>query len=195
MMAFERDLIDNHDGYLSETQRQMLRGRATWRIVGYGIVSFIVCFFIVKTTLGPVSDRLPWLGLAVLVTLVFIWSRWRDFSNEITEGRVDILAGPVDLRITEGKVTQYSLTVDGRTFQITAKNLLSFKNGDPYLVYITPRTKLFLSAEPLNQDEYVFEPIPYDPEEAIWLGDDGELVQSDSAQHKKTQRKQHKHHR
>jgi hypothetical protein len=191
-MAHNLDLIDNHDGYLSRSQKQMLWWRAIRYMVGYCVGAVVVCFFIAAWTRFNVTDVALVVGA---IAFFVIWGRWQFYSREITDGWVEVLAGPVELGIEEIKSSpRFSLTCDGKTLQITSKILLSFKNGDPYLVYVTPITNIFLGAEPLEM-EYAGKTRRSYPRESLLLGDDGELLYPEYVEDEMPRRKHAKHHK
>lgn len=134
----EEDLADNQQGKMSIDQRLRCSARRHWWLAGgiFCVVGFLIVWF------GG--------GRLAVVLMLFAFFGFICFLNayrfytDATKGMASTVEGRVNLLINGRR---YSVVVENMKFDLKQKAFLAFKNGDPYRVYYTPKTKVLLSAE------------------------------------------------
>ena len=82
----------------------------------------------------------------------FAFSKSRWLIEDLRENRILAAEGRVDLSI-QGDY-DYFLLVEKQRFRLRKKDtFLTFKNGDPYRIYYTPRSRQILSVEWLREND------------------------------------------
>jgi hypothetical protein len=170
------DLESNAEGEITDHQMRRLQTRLMMRLVAGG---FFVVLIVAPTLILPsravviypaVGPNPVWLVIGlVMLFMAFtfgmqIVNLWRD----LRERRAEAVEGPAMLDIhysrarSAGMVTVYSnrgrpgytVSVGGLNFRVDKHAFLAFKNGDPYVIYYAPHSKLLLSAAPLDDDPF-----------------------------------------
>jgi len=132
------DLECNQQGKMSANQRSAYLNKRKWYLLGSGlcILGFMIVWF---------GGRELSVFLVGFVIGIFVcgMNAYRFYSDGIN-GVVASSEGRIDMTINGRR---FSIAVEGQQFDLRQKAFLAFKNGDPYRLYYTPRTKQLLSAE------------------------------------------------
>lgn len=78
-----------------------------------------------------------------------LWGSFIRFTNDIHENQVESLSGRVILDTDQNR-RNFTLTIDQEKFKLSRKVYLRFKHLDTYTIYYAPRTRIILSAEPVE---------------------------------------------
>ena len=134
----EEDLTANQQAKMSVSQRlRCLTNRDGWLVAG------LFCGF---------GFLAIWLGArdAVFFLVVFAAGIFAcgqhvyNYHTDATKGIVAALEGRINLDIFGRR---FSIEIDGMRFNLKRDTFLAFKNGDPYRIYYSPKSKMLLSAE------------------------------------------------
>ncbi|MCC7446910.1 MAG: hypothetical protein IT324_05800 [Anaerolineae bacterium] len=184
----EAELDANRNGHLTEGQIKALRNRrfrkALQVCLSIGALIGIIAISITGNSNSPLSFVLVvlWVGIFLIIGAIWVLPKWNVYAVLDTDpSGVTSATGIINLdiedhrSITNGTVVKYFLRVSGYSFQISKEILLTLKNGEQYQVYFTPRSKMFLSAEPINAFTTLADEKPKH-DQVVRLGDDGELI-------------------
>ena len=138
----EVDLEANREGLLSESQRIRLDDQQFKKDII--LVGIIIWFVLVLAQVLFVQSADTWWFMAIFcgVVIVSMSHHRRRLYNDLNgcEGRVR-------LDIINERGLQYKIGIGDIELFVKKEVFLAFKNGDPYRIYYTPRTKKILSAE------------------------------------------------
>ncbi len=150
----EEDLDANQKGELSDRQVAMLRHKHNISL--FSVILELICIaalvgiyiftFEFAESCLVVCTLIP-LVIFTLVTSFHYPSIYHDFRD----CAVIWVEGRIRLNIRNNLFT---LKIGERTLALPKATFLAFKNGEPYVIYYTPRTKTILSAEWLSQQEH-----------------------------------------
>ncbi len=165
-LGFDEDDLDaNQSGHFSAAQRTKFaaeqRRIATFiaadLLVGAAWIGAAQFFWLAAATLPLLFYILmPLFAVVLLGYGIKIFRLWRDVQEDqvlSAEGRIDLsmyaqTTNNLDCKIKVGEVT----------FPVKRDTFLAFKNGDPYAVYYTRRSKKLISAEWLRGDDNLLSP-------------------------------------
>jgi hypothetical protein len=208
--------LENWQGYLTPQQKSKLRIMQMLGTLRYSTISLCIFMFWLLVFRGKdvqIGILIPGLFIDLIAILGFLISTllgietWVNFKSDINENKVIYLDGVVALD-TLPRIGRYDLVtvryglgiepknepiimlvVEDQKFKLPANTRLGFRNGERYRVFFAPRTKTYLNAVPLNnenlpnlekrkndQSAALAEP-NYD--QVVGLGDDGELIFED----------------
>lgn len=158
----EEELQANHDGYMTQGQRNALQADMPPAplVVGLGFVVIMVLANLAGYVLIRAYDDNARSGLfeayfgIVVVTgnLAMLGgmvkaARQRYFTRQdVHKGIVQAARGPVQLKI--GRYI-HLLAIDGVKFAVSEQVLLAFHHDHPYCIFYAPHLKKILSAEEL----------------------------------------------
>lgn len=151
----EDDLVRNAAGELSGWQRAIQK---CMRMIGLGHVALAVIFMLLGLALlaDMYSPSLLMLyafaGIAFVLCISVAFGFWdipammRAISI-LRDNRVAQVEGFVQLDIIHrrSQSSRYLLRINGIRFELTHKQFLAFKNGDPYRIHYVPRANKILS--------------------------------------------------
>lgn len=167
------DLALNEHGIISPMQHERLQQMLTDKLIEDGKITLFVTVVLAGLTFLA-RDYLalaPWLlillvGGPVLLIVYFLWQWWR-IRHHLTRDQHEQIAETVSGRVTlapnlatHDQTLPYMLSIEDRTFPISEKAFLAFKNGDPYQIYYAPHTRILLSAVWLAEQD-LFDTAPY----------------------------------
>lgn len=155
--AFDEDDLDaNQAGQFSQAQIASLkaaRNRAILQFVLMWLMIGVLSAIVVGLGMRAGGLLLPVMAaLLVISAFSFIFSKARRLMQDLGENRILAAEGRVDLSI-QGDY-DYFLLVEKQRFRLKQKDIfLTFKNGDPYRIYYTPRSRQILSVEWLREND------------------------------------------
>jgi hypothetical protein len=159
------DLNSNRRGKISERQRKRLAQKG--KNLRHNFVNAAIFFSIIFVPLGLIGllalDNFTNTGVFLLFLLVaFVtsltpfgiilymgYSEWKVIKAELKEGRVKAKKGKVILHPVGGG--QCPITIGRSRFKLHYQAYLRFRHLDPYIIYYTPKSRIILSAEPMEQ--------------------------------------------
>ncbi len=159
MSAFhfeEQDLEANQAGKFTDWQRNRLRGDSRRSSALLALFAFGGLFLAGLMTLiwssapNEAMSRLvvPLIMIAVTsLILVFYWARSRRTAADLNAPVVSVVEGRVLLKASDGQFGDYAARIGDVEFALKPQEFFAFKNGDPYRVYYTSRSKRILSLE------------------------------------------------
>lgn len=170
-LAFdEGDVEANRAGYFSEAQKARLNRDRRSQALGemFLLVLSLVGIVLVLGAVNlayltpPILAVLVGIGAFFLGLAALIWARSSRTRADLRENRVAEAEGRVDLVVNSGQyAANYFLRVGDIRFTVKQNAFLAFKNGDPYRIYYTPRSKRILSVEWLREnDDNLLEALP-----------------------------------
>jgi hypothetical protein len=142
----ENDLLANRNGQLGESQYDDLHSQRIQFLAASVAVFLLIVFFMIFVLVFG-NTFMP--GLVMLIIggafamVAYLYSHKLKFDRDI-QGVVELLEGVVELDIIQETC---ALDIDDCRFYVSSKVFLAFKNGDPYRIYFTCRTRKILSAE------------------------------------------------
>ena len=144
------DLAANREGVMTEWQRNALKKRTGNKQWIYGGLLFLWCmtmFFAAVSSVPPLAILGASVVFLLLVTpIVVFYYEWAfNFINDANEGVVKEYMGRVIL-----DAHGCTLTIRSQRFTLSRPAYLRFKHLDYYTIYYTPRTRIILSAEPME---------------------------------------------
>lgn len=150
------DVAANQDGVLSDDQLQNFRDQ---RRKAASAVVLMVLLAVGALALGQ-NLRSAVDGICLLIpSIVFLvigasaFLEARTCHRDIRANQVDAVQGRVQLDIaSKGKNVTYVIVLQHRVWSVKKQVFFAFKNGDPYVIYFTPRSNKILSAEWLRED-------------------------------------------
>lgn len=169
------DLEANAAGEITDHQMRRLQTRLMMRlVVGFFILLIVAPILILPSravVIYPAVGLYPvWLivGFIMLFIAVVFGAQIVNLWRDLRERRVEAVEGPVKLDIQYGRVASswmvtvysnrgrpgYTVSVGSLNFSLNKAGFLAFKNGDPYVIYYAPHSKLLLSAAPLDDDPF-----------------------------------------
>ncbi len=193
-LGFDEDDLDaNQSGHFSSAQRAQFaaeqRRIATFiaadLLVGAAWIGAARFFWIAAATLPLLLYILmPLFAVVLLGYGIKIFRLWRDVQEDqvlSAEGRIDLsmhaqTTNNLDCKIKVGEVT----------FPVKQDTFLAFKNGDPYAIYYTRRSKKLLSAEWLRGEDNLLSPDEIDA--AREDGEDDEIAPEATARQRRLSR-------
>lgn len=156
----DADLDANHEGRLSPSQvvgLKAARNEELFRLALLAITSVLIALGFYWYT-AHIAAPLAVLAIAGGLLLALEGPKLRRLRHDLREAAVLAAEGRIDLALDarQNKV-EYFLRVEGIRFPISKSNLLALKNGDPYRIYYTPRTKRIVAVEWLRDgnDDFV----------------------------------------
>ena len=162
MSAFafdEDDLEANQAGHLSAHQAASLTTAQKKMLVAALIFTLMlaVSFGLLLLSRTPVPF-LPLLGVSMIGASTAFFAAYEvgayRLRSDLQEDHVLSAEGRIDLSLKTGQnKANYFLRVGGMRFAIKQQKFLALKNGDPYCVYYTRRSKNILSVEWLRDSE------------------------------------------
>jgi hypothetical protein len=175
------DIKANRSGKLSRAQIGTVRAKRRNEILFLFVVAVVITSYtmnvLAQSNTDPFSNAARYFGILVGgMLLLGAALTWQKHSQDIRDGRVSEITGPIHLKIATGRSTNCSLSIGGQRFAVLPKVILALRDGEPYRVYYAPRSKIFLAAEPYPGVDL---PIASDKpkrDQNVRLGDDGELV-------------------
>jgi hypothetical protein len=158
----EVDLEANRSGKL--TPRQMHRlNKARSRAVTLWAVPTIIAVMgmLIWLVLSPASlgaiERLIVFALGALVVAgayFFAGLQSRRLEADMRDPQISTVEGPVELIVGGAQYgVTYMMKVGGKQFLLKKDTFFALKNGDPYCVYYTARSKQLLSVEWLRDGD------------------------------------------
>ncbi len=161
MAAFnfdEDDLEANQGGYLSQRQINRLkavRNRSLSTFVLLALLFAFLAFFIVAAGFHPPTILPSVVTAFVVILAVYSISGTKPGAiiRDLSDNQAAVSEGRVDLLLSNAQYgSEYFLRVENVRFTVTQNAFLAFKNGDPYRIYYTPRSRKILSVEWLRED-------------------------------------------
>lgn len=148
----EHDLEANREGLLSDRQIAELKTRRN-RVVSMLPVNFLIdgalVIFFVSARAIPFA---VFFGLQSILSIVVAIYRRKQIQADIQDGHVESVQGHI--RLGFAFWSKYDCLRIGRlNFSLLHHNMLNFKNGEPYVVYYSPRTKWLLTSEWLREGD------------------------------------------
>lgn len=160
VFAFDEDDFEaNQAGHLSQKQQVRLKAARNRAISAFALVSMLLgflAFVFIAAGFQTSNILLPLAAgfLAVLGTYAIYGRRAQAFRDEIRENRAAVVEGRIELLLNGTQYgSEYFLCVENLRFTVKQAAFLAFKNGDPYRIYYTPRSKQILSVEWLREDD------------------------------------------
>jgi hypothetical protein len=159
------DLEANRAGHISDTQKQTLEQRFESGNRLYLLI--IVHSAILLIGLGGLawtqrnntayfteSGMAFWLTLLItagtIAAFTFLMVQHRQTINgEVETGRVEKLSG--DVRLQPGTAMSRHLHINGQIFKLGVRQATAFQPGEMYHIYVSPKTRQILSAEPATR--------------------------------------------
>lgn len=153
-LAFdEDDVAANRTGHFSNGQHARLRSQWNTEVslaVLFTLVPIVLLAALLLTTHLPAATVIPVIALFTpLVVLLFA-----AFMVKALRLRADLRDDQV--LSAEGRISlqlEYFLNVGDKRFPLKERAFLAFKNGDPYRVYYSQRSKRLLSVEWLREND------------------------------------------
>jgi hypothetical protein len=155
------DLEANREGRMTGGQRIRLmnlqKGRIPWSALLKG-PALVVILSLGGALITRSEYPNPFLGLLVTGGIYFgfmflIWlseyRRMSHFRHDLADNQISEVEGRIQLLAKN----TYAASMEGIRFSLEKPAFLAFKNGDPYRLYYTPRSKTLLSAEWLQDNE------------------------------------------
>lgn len=149
------ELVANREGHLTSAQQEQLKQKRRMSIVL--VLGAIAALALIGQTLSHPAQAtrninhpiLPIVIVGLFITVCF--STFYDLSRLSTDmkyGQIETIEGPVTHRITgAGRSTLYKVVVQGQYFTVTRKQLEAFVEGETYILYYMPYSKMLLTAE------------------------------------------------
>ncbi len=162
----EDDLRHNQQGRIGPGQMTRLKqlhrqqlDKLTSNVIAGGLLLLIdVAVVGINLSLGS-TEALPGGLFLLLLSAVFIvpgvrqYRRSHVLAADIHSGRVTRSEGIIRLDVVERWLTSdYWLAIGAERWRLEKDDLLAFKNGDPYIVYTAPSSRLVLAADWLGGD-------------------------------------------
>lgn len=164
----EQDLIENREGRITHSERMRL-GRLRRPMNTYAIVVgtatpliFIIALFIAGIILQVTGWQVPPV-IAVIACLSVmalpVYTLWPDMRRQ-RQLRTDMRGSAIDTLRTEVQLSQetdrfgnlvYFLQAGEQRFKLSQPAYHAFQSGERYILYISPRSRVLLAAEPLIQ--------------------------------------------
>lgn len=157
-----QDLEANQAGKLTDWQRNRLRADVRRSSALLAVFAFGGLFLSGLMTLmwssapQATMSRLvvPLIVIAVTsLILVFYWARSQRTAADLNTQAVSVAEGRVLLKASSGQSGEYAVRIGDVQFPLKQHEFLAFKNGDPYRVYYTSRSKRILSVEWLRDSD------------------------------------------
>jgi hypothetical protein len=143
----EGDLTANQAGRLSSNQAKALRRRAA----GHALLVIGLIYLLLQ----------PW-GASQVLAVILFGLALLGFSLRLGALLLDILfqraacvEGYLQQEILNRRAETHRVTIENRRFSMTKPVFLTFKNGDPYRIFYTPRSQRVLSVEWLREDDHL----------------------------------------
>ena len=168
VLAFDEDDLEaNRTGHFSQQQVARFRSKRKKEFWSAAVMSSLLLgFLFFMADILPTENFLLSLiaGLLALGTMWFaygliIFRLGADLKEDhvlSTEGRIEL-----SQEDKNNEVNSF-ITIGGLRFPVNRKTLLAFKNGDPYAIYYTRRSKKLLSAEWLRGEDNLLSPAEID---------------------------------
>ena len=144
------DLEANRSGQLSERQRAYwIDERRYWRnvltvaiLLSLGLLVLLAIF----ASADPNQQTLLLIGILALLVgiggVIYAFNRRRQYSLELTGAPVNRVEGPV--YFDNGRK---HISIKGYRWAVSRVVAQAFGDGNAYVIYFTPRTRLIVSAE------------------------------------------------
>lgn len=119
------------------------------------ILGPIICGFLalLNTSVPAVSVIVI---IAILVgtplVLMIMFRQHAAISRDLANKRVESVEGRIQLHV--GHLNSYWLNVDGLSLRLDEVSFTAFRNGDPYMIYYAPESKIVLAAEWIDDAQY-----------------------------------------
>jgi len=156
------DLLANHAGRMTDAQRVGLR-QGSPRLVREDVLmagGFGLFFLIGLIAILPGGALVPCVGGTVILGLLTALAaglavrKWIAIRSDVDDGAVMALEGPARHRAVGGMVGRYGavyqLVIQETRFELPKDTLSIFREDATYRIYYAPRSKIILSAEPLQ---------------------------------------------
>jgi hypothetical protein len=150
----EEDLASNREGQLGDNQRTILMNRRNFWLVRTGFGSLVLLalalLVVIKVNANP-EAKLGLIGLVSYFLGMYIYPCYlnlRNVENDLVKGIISE-EGRIQLDVRDGNhcKDRYWLITQATRFKINKNQFLAFKNGDPYVIYYAPKSKIVLAAE------------------------------------------------
>lgn len=162
-LQFDMDDLDaNRHGIMTEHQVRRLRRQFITKMGYFMVFGPLVLGVLIVMTGTLLTENIAicilpalLLGLATFTSVVTrLIGVFRDMNERVVanvEGyiRLDLFRTLFSAR------PNYTVLTGEERFEIDKATFLTFKNHEPYILYYTPRTKILLSAEWLNDDPFL----------------------------------------
>ncbi len=156
----EEDLEANREGQLSQRQRdEIKRLRMTW--YGIKIICVVISPIVLILLILPLFDSRTnksglFIFIAMAVTVLgysayYAMERWNQYRKDLAENRTAVIEGRVKIKVFHYKEPKYKISIEDVRFEVSKEIFLTFKNGDPYIIYYAPYSNKLLSAEWLRE--------------------------------------------
>ncbi len=170
VLAFDDDDLDaNRLGHLSTRQQAKFAGEQ-WRI-GAFMIALVLSFIgwiaagsyfggLIAASLSLMLLVAPAVAALLLIYAMRLYRVRRDAQTDdvlAAEGRINLAMRAVSINNV-----QCTLEVGDVKFPLKQDAFLAFKNGDPYAIYYTRRSKKLLSAEWLRGEDNLLSPAEID---------------------------------
>jgi hypothetical protein len=159
----EADLEANRAGQLTYRQLNRLKSASVLATLGWGISALVAAVGLMILLLMTQSiEKFPADVTFLLVAsgggvigglILYFGLKAKRLSTDLREKRLTAVEGRIDLSLTGGQYTSYTIRVADLHFPAKKEAFLAFKNGDPYRIYYAPHTKRILSVEWLREDD------------------------------------------
>lgn len=175
MIAFafdEDDLEANRLGYLSQDQFIRLKKSQNRTLLTLAIISFVTLILFPVFFAWSLNVAIAVLALVAALGVVgFVYAlNMHNLRKDLRENEVRVAEGRIELSDKhEQNGIKYFLRVDKQRFLIKKEKYFALKNGDPYRIYYTPRTKRIVAVEWLRDgnDNFVEDARGEDESEAL----------------------------
>ncbi|MEQ8675640.1 MAG: hypothetical protein RLP44_00630 [Aggregatilineales bacterium] len=179
MNLSEADFAANEAGKLSDLQTRRLQNRRLmWGLATAGALLMLllgIVSLVVLLGIGAGSDG----GIFVVFGFVgFLWTallwqmplKWWHANQELQAGDVQQSEGRIRQNMSKVPIgmvqpTKYYIEQGENKFEVSKDVFFTFKNGDPYTLYYTPKTKFLVGAQHIRTDD------AFMPEDDTWSDD------------------------
>ena len=156
-LAFDEDDLDaNQAGHFSPEQRARFIGEQRKIAVFAGFFTLLLALWIGATRLNAAAAPALFVFIPIFAALFLTYAvKVLRLSSDLREDRVLTAEGRVALSMKGSGSNQVECTVKvgAMRFRVKQPVFLAFKNGDPYCIYYTRRSKRLLSAEWLREND------------------------------------------
>jgi hypothetical protein len=151
----EKDLAANHQGHLTDRQRNHLQRKQLEIVIGYGIVIAVfgglLFYFVSDAARNPSQGNKLLFALlfmiALFAILAFTIFKWNQYQQDIIGKKVLKTEGKASLGVMETRNLRYKLQVNDLELEIPRRAYKVLSTGKKYRVYYTPKSRTILAIE------------------------------------------------
>lgn len=158
----EIDLEANRAGKLTPRQMHQLNKARAQAVTLWAfptiiaVIGMLIWLVISPTSLGALERLIPFAIGALVIAGAYFYGGLNSqrLEADMRDPQISTVEGPVELIVggTQYGVT-YMMKVGGKPFQLKKDTFFALKNGDPYRVYYTARSKQLLGVEWLRDSD------------------------------------------